>query len=66
MSMEEPSERPATEAAQPAENLISTRSLVSYFREIVPLILGGSEGELTKLLSLDDSEKSLARYACMG
>lgn len=61
--MEDPPERGVSEAAPSAETLASSRSLVSYFREVVPLLLSGSEGELSHMLSLEESEKSLAKYA---
>ena len=58
----EESERPnAAEAAPAAEALIPARTLVAHFREVVPLLLGGSEGELFSMLSLDESSKTLIR-----
>ena len=50
-----------TETSAVAENLAQTRNVVSYFREVIPLLLGGTEGELSHLLSQDESEKTLAR-----
>ncbi len=60
--MDEQAERPAApEAAAPVEALLPVKTLVSHFREVVPLLLGGSEGELFSTLSKDDSGKALAK-----
>ena len=48
--------------APSAELLFPTQKLVSHLREIVPLLLGGSEGELSTALSLEASTKSLLKY----
>lgn len=42
--------------------VVSTTDLTNYLRDVVPLVLGGSEGELSSVLSEADSINKLARW----
>jgi hypothetical protein len=60
--MEDIPERGAGEPQPPTEALVSVRNLVGHFREVVPLILGGTEGEIVHALSIEANESSLTKY----
>ena len=45
-----------------AAEQVNIHQLVNYLRETVPLFLGGSEGELSHILSEPANESLLARY----
>jgi len=60
--MDEPEARPSAVDQAPAETLISSAGLVTYLREIVPVLVGGSEGELFQVLSKDENQKLLEKF----
>ena len=51
-----------SKATPGVEEPLSVPKLVSYLRDCVPFLLGGSEGEFSTLVSEEETQKLLAKY----